>query len=118
KPSFGISVWVREISSWYMRFTHLRPKSQECNWVLIPKTVSSLNGVSRSERRVAFAEFVADVTQSACGFSRENLYINSPIPSLSSRSEEHTSELQSRENLVCRLLLEKKNKEESQKIES
>src|SRR5690606_39649697 len=28
----------------------------------------------------------------------------------SQRSEEHTSELQSRENLVCRLLLEKKNK--------
>src|SRR5690606_42109696 len=28
------------------------------------------------------------------------------------RSEEHTSELQSRENLVCRLLLEKKNKAE------
>src|SRR5690606_2043830 len=27
------------------------------------------------------------------------------------RSEEHTSELQSRENLVCRLLLEKKNKQ-------
>src|SRR5690606_40682002 len=30
--------------------------------------------------------------------------------SLQLRSEEHTSELQSRENLVCRLLLEKKNK--------
>src|SRR5690606_41250981 len=29
---------------------------------------------------------------------------------LSERSEEHTSELQSRENLVCRLLLEKKKK--------
>src|SRR5690606_40178172 len=28
------------------------------------------------------------------------------------RSEEHTSELQSRENLVCRLLLEKKNKQQ------
>src|SRR5690606_39735436 len=28
---------------------------------------------------------------------------------LAARSEEHTSELQSRENLVCRLLLEKKN---------
>ena len=27
---------------------------------------------------------------------------------LASRSEEHTSELQSRRNLVCRLLLEKK----------
>src|SRR5690606_39281559 len=35
-----------------------------------------------------------------------------PICGLSQvvRSEEHTSELQSRENLVCRLLLEKKSK--------
>src|SRR5690606_2770032 len=33
------------------------------------------------------------------------------------RSEEHTSELQSRENLVCRLLLEKKkNKEKAKKV--
>src|SRR5690606_25297465 len=31
-----------------------------------------------------------------------------PRPKNASRSEEHTSELQSRENLVCRLLLEKK----------
>src|SRR5256885_9798240 len=31
-----------------------------------------------------------------------------PNPSLESRSEEHTSELQSPCNLVCRLLLEKK----------
>src|SRR3712207_7210406 len=31
-----------------------------------------------------------------------------PVPLL--RSEEHTSELQSRQYLVCRLLLEKKNK--------
>src|SRR5690606_41027009 len=30
------------------------------------------------------------------------------------RSEEHTSELQSRENLVCRLLLEKKKQDEKQ----
>src|SRR5690606_22252822 len=30
------------------------------------------------------------------------------VAGLSARSEEHTSELQSRENLVCRLLLEKK----------
>src|SRR5207302_2138235 len=32
------------------------------------------------------------------------------IRRLVKRSEEHTSELQSRENLVCRLLLEKKKK--------
>src|SRR5436309_8520399 len=32
------------------------------------------------------------------------------------RSEEHTSELQSRENLVCRLLLEKKKKKKKNKL--
>src|SRR5699024_8234723 len=32
-----------------------------------------------------------------------------PLPSVLFRSEEHTSELQSRFDLVCRLLLEKKN---------
>src|SRR5690606_42043290 len=31
-----------------------------------------------------------------------------PVAAPAQRSEEHTSELQSRENLVCRLLLEKK----------
>src|SRR3989442_11077837 len=34
--------------------------------------------------------------------------LRSPLPVLA-RSEEHTSELQSRPHLVCRLLLEKKN---------
>src|SRR3712207_7621792 len=34
------------------------------------------------------------------------------IPRAASRSEEHTSELQSRQYLVCRLLLEKKKNEE------
>src|SRR6266571_3949658 len=34
------------------------------------------------------------------------------IPAPQGRSEEHTSELQSHVNLVCRLLLEKKNKKE------
>src|SRR5690606_42091653 len=36
-------------------------------------------------------------------------------PASQARSEEHTSELQSRENLVCRLLLEKKKKKELEK---
>src|SRR5690606_34577601 len=35
-------------------------------------------------------------------------FVVADIPGLIERSEEHTSELQSRENLVCRLLLEKK----------
>src|SRR5207237_1807057 len=37
-------------------------------------------------------------------------------PSTSARSEEHTSELQSHLNLVCRLLLEKKNNKKKQVI--
>src|SRR5690606_17978120 len=45
------------------------------------------------------------------GMSLEVAYDSSVFiqRSIDSRSEEHTSELQSRENLVCRLLLEKKN---------
>src|SRR5260221_8409186 len=35
----------------------------------------------------------------------------------STRSEEHTSELQSHSDLVCRLLLEKKKKKEGRKID-
>src|SRR5690606_40833988 len=39
-----------------------------------------------------------------------SIVISAIFYSIYSRSEEHTSELQSRENLVCRLLLEKKKK--------
>src|SRR5256886_10192165 len=35
------------------------------------------------------------------------------VATIATRSEEHTSELQSPSNLVCRLLLEKKNRSES-----
>src|SRR5690554_6986506 len=38
------------------------------------------------------------------------LYMHPPFIDIDSRSEEHTSELQSRPHLVCRLLLEKKKK--------
>src|SRR5688572_32015539 len=37
-------------------------------------------------------------------------FANDELPLGDSRSEEHTSELQSQSNLVCRLLLEKKKK--------
>src|SRR3712207_8917933 len=44
-------------------------------------------------------------TDAAGGASCEEA---APLPASSERSEEHTSELQSRQYLVCRLLLEKK----------
>src|SRR5437870_6089330 len=42
------------------------------------------------------------------GFDTHNILLFTMDPSLNGRSEEHTSELQSRGHLVCRLLLEKK----------
>src|SRR3989442_7569606 len=41
-----------------------------------------------------------------------------PLLPIAYRSEEHTSELQSRPHLVCRLLLEKKNKNSTPSISS
>src|SRR2546427_5082739 len=37
-----------------------------------------------------------------------NITLKIEVPGIDERSEEHTSELQSQSNLVCRLLLEKK----------
>src|SRR5207302_2325660 len=51
-------------------------------------------------------------TSICCQFTPRCMPVPSALlaASLAARSEEHTSELQSRENLVCRLLLEKKKK--------
>src|SRR5436309_12143216 len=55
-------------------------------------------GASSAEVRPGADRHVGTALQSHAGASARR------------RSEEHTSELQSRENLVCRLLLEKKKK--------
>src|SRR5688572_33454829 len=50
----------------------------------------------------------------ASALSRTSLrQITSRSPANEKRSEEHTSELQSQSNLVCRLLLEKKKKQQN-----
>src|SRR5688572_33295408 len=48
--------------------------------------------------------------RSAISDHLRRIQIQSGFSDPSARSEEHTSELQSQSNLVCRLLLEKKNK--------
>src|SRR5688572_31283578 len=47
-------------------------------------------------------------SQSSVGMLLQTMYSTSVALSCDHRSEEHTSELQSQSNLVCRLLLEKK----------
>src|SRR5690606_40447769 len=71
---------------------------------VIPDTVSgqwrsSADVVHRPARRVSWE------TCTGRGRSPGVTRVSAVLPG---RSEEHTSELQSRENLVCRLLLEKK----------
>src|SRR5207253_6679109 len=51
----------------------------------------------------------------ACSWSRSRAATKSSAQSKSRRSEEHTSELQSRGHLVCRLLLEKKKKKNAKR---
>src|SRR3712207_6916772 len=63
----------------------------------------ALNGVAH----VAVAVRVACLDRDEVGVRRDTDGAD-PIPA---RSEEHTSELQSRQYLVCRLLLEKKKKQ-------
>src|SRR3712207_7857061 len=55
----------------------------------------------------------------SAGAPRPPCWLISPAPSSShGRSEEHTSELQSRQYLVCRLLLEKKTKKHTSELKS
>src|SRR2546430_3663914 len=62
----------------------------------------ALPSVSRFTSTRAFADFRRVAINLGCFLSKNQ-----------NRSEEHTSELQSQSNLVCRLLLEKKKKRSS-----
>src|SRR2546429_6628752 len=53
-------------------------------------------------------------TSAGTNFAANGLGFTSPTRSCRQRSEEHTSELQSRLHLVCRLLLEKKKNNEQE----
>src|SRR5690606_40796798 len=72
-------------------------------------------GVDRGQRRLGLLLGVivrgihrrAVAHQERLGIGRLLVHLDAHV---AERSEEHTSELQSRENLVCRLLLEKKKK--------
>src|SRR5947209_10112274 len=66
---------------------------------------------NKNTQRKTFFSFLDENKQAAIGISLISavlLYI------LLNRSEEHTSELQSRQYLVCRLLLEKKKNDSTQ----
>src|SRR2546430_13341472 len=76
---------------------------------LFPYTTLFRSRVRRSfELRLATSSTIQKVLHSFLSFNSKFLRPNR-ISIDFSRSEEHTSELQSQSNIVCRLLLEKKN---------
>src|SRR5205809_5738275 len=82
-----------------------RPRRSKVNGVAIGRKRKGPGKYSVSAQAPLPAHFsVCKRYWLGCGAPRPNQYL------LHTRSEEHTSELQSRLHLVCRLLLEKKKK--------
>src|SRR5262249_56979392 len=73
----------------------------------IRQTASIVRSVAGSGNDAYCARCAPDCSRSRASASRTSCGTR-PAKSSASRSEEHTSELQSLTNLVCRLLLEKK----------
>src|SRR3989475_734322 len=86
-------------------------------WLVMPRgqTLSFGSSVSRSQSpsRLTLSAVRASAAPGNAA-SHHATYRKSRLSDsmLSERSEEHTSELQSQSNLVCRLLLEKKKKKQ------
>src|SRR2546430_5751466 len=70
---------------------------------------ANLGGMFQQTARAGFDSYLASLPEA--GRSASYLRNRTAVSQLRAepRSEEHTSELQSQSNLVCRLLLEKKN---------
>src|SRR3712207_8342347 len=71
---------------------------------LFPYTTLFRSEVARRGDRAALGQLLLKLTVPGV----PDIYQGDELLALSLRSEEHTSELQSRQYLVCRLLLEKK----------
>src|SRR2546426_5984794 len=81
---------------------------------------SPLGAALRRRKMVIWGTGIAAVAALYGGIAllRRGAHEGQPArPSATGRSEEHTSELQSPCNLVCRLLLEKKKKKTTNKID-
>src|SRR3712207_8189049 len=76
--------------------------------------ITSIHGHAGFPRHAAYAAtngaINAFTRELAVELADRNVRVNAIGPGLIERSEEHTSELQSRQYLVCRLLLEKKKR--------
>src|SRR3712207_8924550 len=73
---------------------------------------------ARSELAPAFMQSSCATNRATCAVANRLVRLLVVLPVEEARSEEHTSELQSRQYLVCRLLLEKKKQSNIQRSKS
>src|SRR5690606_40376809 len=102
----GIHGWVGALASFLVVDTPA-PEFYSVPYTTLFRSPPSVRISSITARPSPCAEPPWICPTTACGLSA---LPTSCTQSSATRSEEHTSELQSRENLVCRLLLEKKKK--------
>src|SRR5260370_5279157 len=94
-------------------FWTLKPNCPHCPRLIVagPDLVNTRSGAPTIPPTV-----IETLALAVCGGV---FHVTTPVPaSRSLRSEEHTSELQSHLNLVCRLLLEKKKKSKTARNET
>src|SRR5690606_18260846 len=103
KPLHRATAWAR---SRLVRVTAVIAVSDPGNMAPAPRPLRA----APTQRTCTVGASAATVLPAATRAVPATTRRRRPKRSPSTRSEEHTSELQSRENLVCRLLLEKKKK--------
>src|SRR3712207_9186014 len=99
----GANVAVLDLSAEACQETVEAVEAAGSEAIAIACDVSSAQQVEKAFEEIANRFGRIDILVNNAGLLRDNLSFK-----MSERSEEHTSELQSRQYLVCRLLLEKK----------
>src|SRR5690606_40511833 len=102
--------------SFLLLLVHRPPRSTLFPYTTLFRSFDILPVPSQGWDTGEMIDQIFQLHERACREKLDIVFV-SPIPlmireltEMAIRSEEHTSELQSRENLVCRLLLEKKKK--------
>src|SRR5690606_41074226 len=113
-PAGGVPQRAREEPFGERRLLHCRSHGvhRDCGRRRVRDHTTAPAAPTTSRTTPATTTAVTVLSDPDDGASRSSSWLRGSmreIGSRSGRSEEHTSELQSRENLVCRLLLEKKN---------
>src|SRR2546430_5341926 len=118
---FFADMWSLAATSWIRPKSTARTKTRNCSGVSCARSrarvSSSQLSLASASIRTASEAWTARqgmssvlATRAFAGWASKRSIC---IISIALRSEEHTSELQSQSNLVCRLLLEKKKKEQA-----